>query len=137
MTDLKAFRRACYEAARRSGGELTEFRISDKPTPNFHQAIIAYPGRDVAAVSVRDTPLLALAVPRIIDPTPARKADPLTFVNVPDLAAVLTLAPGFRLLATTELDGPVDVAEWPQINRHDMRYWQPQTLGEALFNYWD
>ncbi|WP_158647671.1 hypothetical protein [Actinoplanes sp. ATCC 53533] len=24
MTDLKAFRRACYEAARRTGGELTE-----------------------------------------------------------------------------------------------------------------
>ncbi|RSM42788.1 hypothetical protein DMB66_54455 [Actinoplanes sp. ATCC 53533] len=24
VTDLKAFRRACYEAARRTGGELTE-----------------------------------------------------------------------------------------------------------------
>jgi hypothetical protein len=42
-------------------------RISDKPTPNFHQAIIAYPDRTVAVVCVRDTPLLALAAPRVIE----------------------------------------------------------------------
>ena len=63
MTDVKAFRRACQEAARRTGGDLTRFRISDEPTPNFHQAIIAYADRTVAVVCVRDAPLLATAIP--------------------------------------------------------------------------
>lgn len=31
----------------------------------------------------------------------------------------------------------MDLAIWPQIGQDDMRYWKPQTLGEALFNYWD
>jgi hypothetical protein len=151
VTGFKAFRRTCYEAARRTGGELTEFRISDEPTPNFHQAIIAYPERNVAVACVRDTPLLALAVPRVIEFTPAREVGPLTFVDLPDLAAAVEAAsppgtpptspgcsgPGFRLLTATELDGPIDIAKWPQISRHDMRHWQPQTLGEGLFNYWD
>jgi hypothetical protein len=35
VTDVKAFRRACYEAARQTGGELIEFRISDGPTRTF------------------------------------------------------------------------------------------------------
>jgi hypothetical protein len=137
VTNLKAFRSACHEVAQRTGGELTEFRISDDPTPNFHQAIIAYPHRKVAVACVRETLLLALAVPRVIEFTPAREMGPLTFVNLPNLAAALEGLPGFRLLTTAELDGPINIATWPQINRNDMRYWQPQTLGEARFNYWD
>lgn len=38
VTGLKAFRRACYDAAQRTGGKLSEFRISNDVTPNFHQA---------------------------------------------------------------------------------------------------
>lgn len=136
MTDVKAFRRACYEAARRTGGELTEFRICNEPTPNFHQGIIAYKDRSIAAVCVRDTPLLAVAVPRIIELAPERESSPLTFLEHRELAAALAQAPGFRLLTAEALNGPVDLANWPQISRHDLRYWQPQTLGECLFNYW-
>jgi hypothetical protein len=137
VTDLKAFRRACYEAAYHTGGELTEFRINEGPTPNFHQAIIAYRDRIIAVVCVRDAPLLALAVPRVIEFAPGRESGPLAFVDFPDLADALAAAQGFRLLTVAELGGPIDMAKWPPISRHDMRYWQPQTLGEALFNYWD
>lgn len=137
MTDLTAFRRACYEAARRTGGELTEFRIGDVLTPNFHQGIIAYTDRAVAIVGIRDAPLLAIAVPRIIEFTPSSESGPLTFVDCPDLAEALADAAGFRLLTATELNGPIDMAEWPRISRPDLRYWQPQTLGQCLFNYWD
>lgn len=137
MTDRKAFRRVCYEAARRTGGDLTEFRISGHVTPNFHQGIVAYADRTVAVVCVRDAPLLAIAVPRVIEFTPARESGPLTFLDLPDLAAALTDAAGFRLLTAAELNGPIDTVKWPRISRTDMRYWQPQTLGEGLFNYWD
>jgi len=32
----------CGEAARQTGGEVAEFRISSGPTRNFHQGTIAY-----------------------------------------------------------------------------------------------
>jgi hypothetical protein len=137
MTDLKAFRRVCHEAARRTGGEVTWFRISNEPTPNFHQAIVVYPGRTVAVVRVRDTPLLAVAVPRVIAFAPARESSPLTFVDLPDLAAALAESPEFRLLTVADLEGAIDMASWPWISRDDLRHWQPNSLGEAIFNYWD
>ncbi|BCJ51916.1 hypothetical protein Asp14428_33910 [Actinoplanes sp. NBRC 14428] len=137
MTVLKAFRRACYEVARQTGGELTEFRSSDGPTPNFYQAVIAYRDRTIAVVCLRDTPLLALAVPRVFKYPQGRESGPLTFVDFPELADALAVAPGFQLLTAADLDGPVDAANWPPISRHDIRSWQSQTLGESLFNYWD
>lgn len=137
VVDVKAFRRVCYEAARQSGGEVIEFRISDGPTPNFHQGIITYPDRSVAVACLRDTPLLAVAVPRVIEFDLTRESGPLTFVDLPSLAAALMQAREFRLLSATELSGPVDTTRWPQINQHDLSYWQPGSLGEALFNYWD
>jgi hypothetical protein len=137
VTDLTAFRRVCHEAARQTGFEVAEFRISNGPTPNFHQAILAGPGRTVAVVCVRDTALLALAVPRLIEFEPTREAGPLTFVDVPELAAALAEAPEFRLLSAVELNGPVDTTRWPQISQRDLNHWQPDSLGEALFNYWD
>lgn len=134
--DLKVFRRACYDAAQRTSGKLSEFRISNELTPNFHQGVIAYADRTVAVACLRNVPLLALAVPRLIDSTP-RDWTPLTFVDVPVLTAALAEATEFRLLTVTELAGAIDLALWPQISRHDIRYWKPKTLGEALFNYWD
>jgi hypothetical protein len=95
VTDLKAFRRACYEAARQTGGTLTEFRISDGPAPNFHQAVIANRDRAIAVVCARDTPVLALAAPRVIDFAQARESGPLDFLDFPDLADALAAAPGF------------------------------------------
>ncbi|WP_211240953.1 hypothetical protein [Hamadaea tsunoensis] len=116
---------------------MTEFRIADGPSPSFHQGIIGYEGRAVAVVWVRDTALLAIAAPRDLAFAPARVAGPLTFLEVPGLAAALTEAEGFRLLTLTELAGPVDTAEWSSIRQEDMQYWCPDSLGEARFNYWD
>jgi hypothetical protein len=141
MMDLRLFRRVCYQAAHRTGGEVVEFRLSDGVTPNFHQGIIACPDRTVAVACIRTAALLAIAVPRDIAFTPARESGPLTFVDMPELAAALTTAgagvEGFRVLAAAELDGPIDQAQWPDISSHDLRFWKPGSLGEALFNYWD
>src|ERR1043166_2285987 len=89
------------------------------------------------ARSVPATPLLAVAVLRAIEFTPVRESCPLGFVDFPDRADALAAMPGFLLLTAAELDGPIDMAKWRPISRHDLRYWRPQTLGESLFNYWD
>ena len=139
MTDVRNFRRACYEAGRRIGGKVLEFRLADDVTPNFHQGLIAYHDRTVAVACTRDSAMLALAEPRAIDfAAGTGESGPLTFVDGPELVAALAaLLPRSRVLTLSELNGPFDAATWPHISSDDITYWRPGTLGEALFNYWD
>ncbi|MBE1499659.1 hypothetical protein H4696_006759 [Amycolatopsis lexingtonensis] len=138
MTDIRNFRLACHTAARRVGGEVVEFRLADDVTPNFHQALITYRDRTVAVVCTRDSAILAVAEPRTIQfVDDVRDSGPLTFVDVPALMAVLAELPGFEVLPPSELNGPFDPADWPDVRSDDMKYWRPGNLGEALFNYWD
>ncbi|MEU6559421.1 hypothetical protein [Nocardia nova] len=138
MTELPTFRRACYEAARRTGGTVIEFRLAEGGTPNFHQGVIAYRDRHVAVVALRDSAVLAVAEPRVIDfDDGAIEAGPLIFVQAPELTTALSEQAGFEILTATELTRPFDAAAWPQLDRADIRYWKPETVGDALFNYWD
>lgn len=141
MIELRAFRQACYEAAERTGGKLIEFRLAEGVTPNFHQGIIAYRDRHLAVVALRDSAVLAIAEPRVIaSENGAREADPLTFVEAPDLVTALSERAeraGFEVLTGTELARPFDAAAWPELDRAEIRFWQPETVGDALFNYWD
>jgi hypothetical protein len=54
MTSLREFRRACHEAARRTGGRIVEFRIADGVTPNFHQGVLEYGGHRLSIVCTSD-----------------------------------------------------------------------------------
>ncbi|MFR9770566.1 hypothetical protein [Nocardia sp. SC052] len=126
------------EAARRTGGTVIEFRLAGNATPNFHQGVIAYHDHHVAVVALRDSAVLAVADPRVIDfDDAAIESGPLTFIEAPDLVAALAEQSGFELLTTAELAQPFDAAAWPELDRDDVRYWRPQTVGDALFNYWD
>lgn len=137
MLDVREFRRACYEAARRTRGSVTEFRLAECVTPSFHQAVIAYFDRTVAVVCDRGSPLLAVAEPRVIEFGGAVECGPLTFVDFPELVTALQDTTRFNVLTKAELDGPFHEEDWPDITPYDIRYWRPATVGEALFNYWD
>lgn len=139
MMDVRDFRYACYAAARRTGGNLIEFRLAGDVTPNFHQGLIAYRERTVAVACTRDLAVLALAEPRTIDFVDGiRESGPLTFIDGPELVAALaTLLPGSQVLTPSELNSPFDTTTWPHISSTDITYWRPGTLGEALFHYWD
>ncbi|RAS68447.1 hypothetical protein C8D87_102512 [Lentzea atacamensis] len=139
MTDVRNFRHACYEAACRTGGTVTEFRLAGDVTPNFHQGLIAYRERTVAVACTRESAVLALAEPRTISFVDGvQESGPLTFVDAPELVAVLAaLLPGSQVLTPSELNGPFDATTWPHISSNDITYWRPASLGEALFNYWD
>jgi hypothetical protein len=136
--DLREFRRVCHEAARRTGGRVVEFRIADGVTPNFHQGVVDYGDHRLSIVCTRDRtePVLAVAEPRAIDGTAAGWG-PLTFVDAPDLVAVLAEHPAFLVLTPADLGGPFDAKTWPGYYAADLKYWAPADLGEVLFNYWD
>lgn len=138
MVDIRDFRQVCYTVARRTGGEVIGFRIADGMTPDFHQGLIAYHDRTIAVACTRDSALLAAAEPRITDFAAGFvESGPLIFVDAPELTAALAKMPGFRVLTPDELNGPFDATAWPEVLASDIDYWRPESLGEALFNYWD
>jgi hypothetical protein len=136
MIDLRTFRRICYEAARRTGGRLIEFHIARPLITGFYQGVIGYRDHRVAVVWNPAQALLAVAEPRVVG-FDAIESGPLTFIDAPELLAVLAEQPGFRVLTTSDLNAPFDAAAWPGIGAADIKYWKPATVGEALFNYWD
>lgn len=96
--------------------------------------------RVVAVVAALELGVLAIAEPRALTgSTGAVDFGPLRFVEAPDLtAAVAAEAADFRVLTLDELEAPFDcVAGWPGLHPNGIRYWEPATVGEALFNYWD
>lgn len=134
MTDLPGFRRACYEAARRTGGRIVEFRLADGVTPNFHQGVLDHDGRHRSIVCTTDRPEPVVAVAK---PRATGEMGRLTFVEAPELVAVLAEFPEFRVLTPAELAAPFDARTWPGYHPADLKYWAPADLGDALFNYWD
>ena len=60
MADLREFRRACHEAARRTGGRVVGFRVADEVTPNFHQGVLDHGGRRLSIVCTRDRPAVEM-----------------------------------------------------------------------------
>jgi hypothetical protein len=58
-------------------------------------------------------------------------------IDAPDLVAALAETSGLRVLTPAELNGPLDAAAWPHLLPSDIKHWRPESLGEALFDYWD
>ena len=59
----------------------------------------------------------------------------LQFIDMPDLAEILHNLTNIQVYNTTKLNTPFVAQSW--MSKHDINYWQPQTLGDALFNWWD
>lgn len=113
------------------------FRLAVSGSPNFHQGLITYPGRHVTVVALRDSAVLAIAESRVTESDGVIESGPLTFVEAPDLVTALSEQVGFEILTAAELARPFDAAAWPELDEADIRYWKPETVGDALFNYWD
>ncbi|MFI6300874.1 hypothetical protein ACIBCH_03280 [Amycolatopsis thailandensis] len=136
MTDQKEFRRACYEAARRTRGQVTRF-VPSEVARNFETGEIAFDHRTVAVLWTQDgdeggsREILGIADAFITFGT-------ITFVDEPGLLAVLgELLPGHRLYSRAELEAPIDLTAPRWRNHYDAQYWKPDCLGKVLFSCWD
>ena len=136
MRDLKEFRKACYEAARRTRGQVTGF-VSYEAGQNFDQGEIAYRHRTASVMWTQSwlegdrREILGIAE------SPVGWGS-MTFVDEPGLLAVLgELLPGFRRYTRSELETPIDLSAPPWVDDYDAKYWRPEHLGDYLFNYWD
>lgn len=132
MTNLRELTRVIHDAARRTGGQVQGV-VSADPGRSFHAFVLAYPDRRLIAVGHVLLPLLALAQP------PGEDAV-LSFVD--DAAVVRSLAvyEPYRLMCPAELSMPVaraDLSDLATAEVDQIRYWNPATVGDLLFNSWD
>ncbi|GLY48645.1 hypothetical protein [Lentzea sp. NBRC 102530] len=98
-------------------------------TPNFHAAYVEYRDhRPTVAVLRTHAGDVAFALDH--------EQQPLEFVDDAALTSVLEEF-GLGVWRTAELHRPFKAADWPLLDVRDVRYWRPETAGQALFNWWD
>ena len=126
--DEKAFRRMCHALARENGGTVTEVD-TDTAVRNFYSAKLSRYDQSVfllqnihypyAAFAQRDTSgrFVLIQQPEWLQ----RPESPVRFLNLAELnQSWCGLCGG---LAPEDLE--------------QIRYWNPQTVGEIVFNTWD
>jgi hypothetical protein len=133
---VERFTTACQSAARRADGRLRLVRAAyEEVTPNFHDALMVL--RDgnmiVRVLCNAHFPIVAFASPA------SRDGDVcLHFVDCAELAGVL--GDEFVILSAQDACADVSHAMVAQLGKSEldqMRYWNPQRIGDVIFNYWD
>lgn len=126
--DEKAFCQRCYSIALENGGTVTELDTNTCPR-NFYSAKLSRYDQSVFILQNIHYPYIAFAQ--------RYTSGRFVLISPPDW---LQLSDGpVRVLSSNELNqdwrglcGELSPEELEQI-----RYWNPQTVGEILFNTWD
>jgi hypothetical protein len=156
--DLSAFRKIVHEAARQAGGRVVDI-IEPGVTPNFLAArieigpapcyVLCSHANDwafaeaieppLAPLRFIDCPAIAGAMQSLFGLTPFTPFDLSKSPSPPAPPPQAGEGPGERGSSSTSQPGVPDVRFPPQraFSEHDLRYWKPRTLGDALFNWWD
>ena len=133
VISAKAFKTACFAAANAVGGKVSEVRVPDV-TPNFYVAHIAEKQASTAVLGHRVEPYVAFAPP--IDAI----AMSTEFIDHDGLARAFRDYTDFTPLSTVTLNRSLtdaDIAELREPTRRELRFWGANTLGKAMFNWFD
>lgn len=127
VVQLATFKQIVHAAGRMAGGRIVEI-IEPGVTPNFLAARI-----EIGPTScyVLCSQANNWAFVEAIQPALA----PLRFTDCPAFADALQCLFGLSPFTRVALLAPFE--KWPSLAECDLRYWKPNTLGDALFNWWD
>ena len=128
--DPGEFRTLVYTFVRFQYGRVLALD-EDLSARNFYAAQIAFRSRELCLLLNVYAPYAVLA--------PAPLEEPLRFLDWPEhWPAAL---PQYRCLSSAELNAPCPpeqaLTALNRAERDQMRHWNPQTMGELLFNFWD
>lgn len=125
-TDLAAFKKCCFAAARARRARVVSFSDADSaPVRNFHTCQLSTPEREILIMCNAHFPLVALQ----------RDGE---FVDEPQLAPFFSS--DFRVLGKAELEEPIDSSEMSELDPAEVdqaRYWKPRRIGDVVYNDWD
>ena len=128
--DPGEFRTLVYTFARPQYGRVLALD-EDLSARNFYAAQIAFRSRELCLLLNVYAPYAALA--------PAPLEEPLRFLDWPEhWPAAL---PQYRCLSSADLTAPCPpeqaLTALSRAERDQVRHWDPQTMGELLFDFWD
>lgn len=133
---VERFVAACHAAARQVAGRVHQVRAAyEQGTLNFHEALMSLRDRPemIRVLCNAHYPIVAFAAP------PAYEGDArLEFVDCPELAE--GLHGEFSMIARQDACAGVadsGIAQLGDDELDQMRYWQPQRIGDVIFNDWD
>ena len=130
--DLRDVTALAHLAARLSGGRVATVSAAST-TPNFHSAMIITGDQASWIIVNQIHPLVAAATS--ISMGTMRFIDGTEHLN-----HAVALTPPFRLLSALELSHPVtehDLVNLSPTEQAQLHYWQPERVGDLIFNYWD
>lgn len=130
--DGKQFKQLCFDFAIHIGGKVTEFNTPQYPRKFYYaQVEIPYNNKFYILLNQHYPYLACASVIEIWN---------IEFINEPVLFEYFS--PFYIVLGTDELNAPfyqipggeseLNSGEWAQIT-----YWEPETVGDIIFNYWD
>ena len=131
--EKRQFSTDCYQVARQCNAAV---RTIAEPlgVENFRTTEFAIGDKNILTLLNIHFPYLAMAQVR-------HDGDlTLNFIDVPALASEFRAIDRYQVLTADNLAQPITesmVGNLSKTELHEMRYWNPQTIGEVIFNYWD
>ncbi|WP_214836426.1 hypothetical protein [Exiguobacterium sp. s36] len=126
--DDRKFKTVCFDYARQKGGTCSII-LGDSVTPNYDQATITIQGRSIYVLLSRVFPIIGIS-----------KLEPFqyAFIDVPELTDLFSDT--YQIPTAAELNEQFDVTLQPlltEAERNQIEYWEPKTIGNVIFHYWD
>ncbi len=134
--DFRSFKTLCHTLAREAQGSLVHVASCDAGR-SFHYAILDLPAGRVAIATNATYPFVAFAKCELAATT---VHTPLQFLNPPNLAGLMERP--WRTLSCAELEQRVTPellarSELDEVERRQIRHWNPRRAGDIIFNFWD
>jgi len=104
-------------------------------TPSFHSALLSKGDNAVSILGHSTYPIFAFAEPLQMHSCQLRFVD-----SEPLSREIATLFPDVTVATTTELNRKLadnDLAKLDAAELEQVKYWEPKSVGDVAFNWWD
>lgn len=126
--DRKQFKQLCFSIIKNNGGTVLEFKTPKEET-NFFDVEVNVFNKHFHILLNAHYPLLAFA--SIVN------FGEINFIDEPQLNK--EFIPFYSVLGTKELNEPF-LQKDNELNNGELKqisYWNPKSIGDVIFNYWD
>jgi hypothetical protein len=135
LSDFAAFKAHCHEAARTLAGRIRSVEAPIRSVEsNFGQAVLELYRETVAILLNAHYPIVGFAEP------PTEHGAPYQFIDHNILAKIFRNFGAYEVWTRPKLEAPVTPEALNQLAAVELeqaQYWQPQRIGDLVFNLWD
>lgn len=138
-TDLNLFLQYSYTAAILCDAQITAIDLQPPPYSNYGVLVVEFLDRSIVVAINHIYPFVAFST------LPQNASSPLTgsflnFVDCEPLAAAYRSFERYQVLSMAQAKAPPDTemyTELAKIEIENINYWQPNKVGQIIFNGWD